>query len=98
VEFLGKFRHLEGKAVNAAPPVLFVGLFLGVEFVEDELCVLLDVLREEGGGVDVVGARGVGGRLRAKQLAIMFQAINVLEKKLIFVIYYEKSVRSLAEL
>jgi hypothetical protein len=78
VEFLRKFRHIEGKAVNAAPPVLLVGLFFGVELVEDELCVLLDVLREEGGGVDVVGARGIRGRLRAKQLAIMFQAIYVL--------------------
>ena len=70
--------HLEGEAMNAGASVLLVGLLLGVELVEDELGVLLDVLAEEGGGVDVVGPAGVRGRLRAKQLPIVLQPVNVL--------------------
>ena len=71
VELLRELRHLEGEPVDAGAPVLLVGFLLGVELLEDELRVLLNVLGEEGGGVDVVGPRGVRGGLRAKQLAIM---------------------------
>ena len=39
--------------VHAGLPVLLVTLLLGEEAVEQKLCVLLGVVTEEGGGVDV---------------------------------------------
>ena len=68
----------------SALPVFLVTLLLGEQPVEDELGVLLRVVTEEGGGVDVLAltlaiVSHILAGLEPSQLAVMVETVNVLK-------------------
>ena len=64
--------------------VFLVTLLLGEQPVEDELSVLLRVVTEEGGGVDVLAltltiVSHILAGLEPSQLAVMVETVNILK-------------------